>query len=338
MKKYLFLFSLICTLQNGTSQCDIHPFIEDNYKDDAYTLLFREFVGFPDHPNYEIPILDESKIAPYLEKLSAIYEETINNQTIDSLFNYFQIHTNNFFPKNVPFGQSYIWIPEETPWLFQFIDTGISGNPELDNLMATFQFEIISIGIAEPPPIYFIELSSPIPYLNTYALIDNFIAVDGISDAEVGYPTTPLYNYSGPYFEIENEEVRATNIYKTENEFIFSLHTGPCWLSCDIDKAWLVTVSEDCETVSVEILSNKENKISSNISVFPNPSRDKIFINSSNQNIKTLTFYNIYGKTLPITYQTESNSINISTFSTGIYFLKVETLDGKIETKKIIKL
>ena len=337
MKIYILHFFTLFISLTGNTQCSVNPFIEKNYKYDAYTLFFREFIEIPSHPNYDIPIFDESEITPYLEKLSAIYEKSLNNPTIDSLFNYFQIHTNNFFPKNVPFGKIVLLIPEETPWVFQFLDTGISGEPVLDNLISTYQFEIEGYGIVEPPPKYIVDLSSSIPYLNTYALMDDFDAIDGILFSEIGYSDTPLYNYLGPYFEVNNEEVRATNIYNAENEFIFSLHTGPCWTSCEIDKAWIVTVSEDCETVSVEILSNNKNKISPNISVFLNPSRDNIFINSGNQIIKTLTFYNIYGKTLPISYQTESNSINISHFSTGIYFLKVETLDGKIETKKIIK-
>lgn len=334
MKNSLLLIGFLLSYWTGFTQCTVHPLIEENYQEDAYTLLFREFIGDPSHPNYDIPIISTDETVLYLERLSAIYEEAPNNQSIDSLFNYFQIHTNAFFPKIVPFGESIIWIPEETSWLWQFINTGISGNQDLDELMATYQFEIIEVGIVEPPPVHFISLSSPIPYLNTYALIDDFEAVDGIDFAEVGFPEV-LYNYTGTYFEIDGEEVRATNIEQTDNGFIFSLHVGPCWTTCDISKGWNVTVSEDCETITIESLGIEKINLP-RIAVFPNPSGSHIYIESGTFMIKSVKIFDMNGRIISLA-PLGMNRIDISNLSAGSYLFSLETMEGQIVTKHIIK-
>jgi len=112
--------------------------IEDNYIEDAWIMVFRDFINNTDHPNYDIPFIDAPETEPYLEKLTAVYEEFPNNQSVDSLFNIFSIKTNSFFPKIVSFGKLNFWTPESNTWIEDFINTGISGVAELDQLMTTY--------------------------------------------------------------------------------------------------------------------------------------------------------------------------------------------------------
>ena len=98
-------------------------------------MVFRNFVENPNHPDYNVPISDPAKTVPYLEKISAVYELATVNSTADSLFNKFDIHTNQFFPIRVSFGKLILNVPETTSWVFDFIDTGIGVERVDDSLI-----------------------------------------------------------------------------------------------------------------------------------------------------------------------------------------------------------
>lgn len=66
--------------------------------------------------------------------------------------------------------------------------------------------------------------------------------------------------------------------------------------------------------------------------LYPNPVQDVLLIESQ-QSIETVKIYNLQGQ---IVHEVSSNSINVSKFTSGLYFLQV-TIDGKSKTKKFIK-
>jgi len=73
-----------------------------------------------------------------------------------------------------------------------------------------------------------------------------------------------------------------------------------------------------------------------NIKLYPNPCKDKLFINSS-QNIKLIEIFDVSGKKL-ITLKnlnTTYEKLNIKNYKPGIYFLKIFT-DNEITTRRII--
>ncbi len=71
-----------------------------------------------------------------------------------------------------------------------------------------------------------------------------------------------------------------------------------------------------------------------NISVYPNPSTDHLFIQSS-EKIKTIKCSNYIGQTVDANF--ENNYIDISNLSEGIYFLNLITLEGSNIIQKFIK-
>ncbi|MFB6342940.1 family 43 glycosylhydrolase [Saccharicrinis sp. FJH62] len=73
------------------------------------------------------------------------------------------------------------------------------------------------------------------------------------------------------------------------------------------------------------------------IMIYPNPATQKLFITANKKSGVNMAFFNCYGETLiqHIVNQSTS-SLDISGFSNGIYFLKLEWPDGKINTQKII--
>jgi hypothetical protein len=83
-------------------------------------------------------------------------------------------------------------------------------------------------------------------------------------------------------------------------------------------------------------LSNQILKIDGSVSVSPNPTKDILNV-KVNSSIKSIEIYDAQGRIVVSKLLKEkSSSIDISNFSTGIYFLKIKTeFGGKIE--KIIK-
>lgn len=71
------------------------------------------------------------------------------------------------------------------------------------------------------------------------------------------------------------------------------------------------------------------------LSVYPNPSSDMIYFDST-EKIDAIDIYDVRGK-LVMSCLNTSQSINISKLNSGIYFVKV-SLNGKITTRKIIKV
>ncbi|WP_347173070.1 T9SS type A sorting domain-containing protein [Polaribacter uvawellassae] len=81
-------------------------------------------------------------------------------------------------------------------------------------------------------------------------------------------------------------------------------------------------------------LNIKKYKLNEFTNIYPNPVKDNFTISFSNENsLKKAVIYNQQGKKI---LESKNKEINISTFSTGIYFLELETEKGKI-TKKLIK-
>jgi hypothetical protein len=91
-------------------------------------------------------------------------------------------------------------------------------------------------------------------------------------------------------------------------------------------------------------LSIPESKWSNGIFILPNPANQSITINSVSNSIslKSISIIDLNGKTLFSTNSTDSSSgdrfIDISSFATGMYLVKLEAANGQIAVKKLLKL
>lgn len=88
-----------------------------------------------------------------------------------------------------------------------------------------------------------------------------------------------------------------------------------------------VVFSEDCNPLGII-----DNEID-NLSIYPNPVNDKIFIESS-ENIKVIQVYDLLGK---LELETTQKIIELNHLVQGVYILKVIHRDGAIRNFKIIK-
>ena len=81
---------------------------------------------------------------------------------------------------------------------------------------------------------------------------------------------------------------------------------------------------------------NNDNFNSIKFNVLPNPISDNFQIeNNSNITDLTITLTDINGK--KITLESTDNIFNTTTLNPGVYFLRIEDSEGRLEIKKIIK-
>lgn len=65
------------------------------------------------------------------------------------------------------------------------------------------------------------------------------------------------------------------------------------------------------------------------LKVFPNPTSEEIFINVSDQNIYSLSIFDLHGsKTISIIHP--YNKINVRDLKSGLYFIEIITESGVI--------
>jgi subtilisin family serine protease len=74
-------------------------------------------------------------------------------------------------------------------------------------------------------------------------------------------------------------------------------------------------------------VSNK-NKISAKLSYFPNPAEVELFISANANLVKEINIFNTLGELILV--NTNSNSINVSGLSAGIYYFNVRAKDGSL--------
>jgi hypothetical protein len=83
------------------------------------------------------------------------------------------------------------------------------------------------------------------------------------------------------------------------------------------------------ETAIDEVLAKE-------ISIYPNPVRDELKIETGDLQINTIQIVDLTGKVIYHSSQMINNSINVSTLSAGVYLIKVDT-DKGMKTEKFVK-
>lgn len=79
---------------------------------------------------------------------------------------------------------------------------------------------------------------------------------------------------------------------------------------------------------------NNDNFTKNTVSIYPNPVQDLLTINTQDT-LKSVTVFNINGQQMPI--RLNNNTIDVSSFSNGVYMLSVELENGSKEVMKFVK-
>ena len=323
MKKITFLLLLIISGVHSHSQNQINPFIAEKYGLDAKILALRDILSNPLDPDYNNPFLSEERYVPYLEKLSVLYENSFNNPALDSIFKNFEVHVNQEYENPIGFKKIIFTVDNASSWIDNYKNTGISDLAALDNLMREYQLSIYKYFEFPTCSCTYFIVETDFDFLNMNALIKTFEAIPDIANVEVQVADIEMrHNYTGIPYYINSESVISSNILVKGDSFEFKLYSNY--------ESMVVQINDD-----EEVLSSSVNKLE-NISLYPNPALDKIYINGISSEQESIKIYSVQGKLIKEVENT-SSGIDVSYLKTGLYFIHLVSLEGNINTLRFIK-
>ena len=329
------LLLLITVLVSGLSiaQCSVNTFIQDNYELDAKLLALRDILSDPMDPDHFNPFIPEARFTPYLEKLSAIYENPNNEPEIAALFNDFQIHVNQEYNYPIELKTIAFSVDTNVSWVEDFKNTGISGVAELDQLISEYQFNLDNFWELTTCSCTIFFIKTDFDFLNLNAIIGDFNNISDLNSAEIYYDIIGLrFNYTGIPYEINNETVMVADIVISDDIFTFSLYSGDCFAGCLFGISWQVEVSESCE---ITLLSAPENIISE-LSIYPNPVSEILYLQNISSEDYSIKIYSLQGQLIKFN-NFSSEEINVADLTAGIYFIEITTIEGFKEVMRFVK-
>ncbi len=126
--------------------------------------------------------------------------------------------------------------------------------------------------------------------------------------------------------------------YHSDSPWVFGVALGDSSIISNNDN---VTTTFNARKFSITVIEVQNKTLDvgdlalNTIAIFPNPTKDRLTI-KTNAQLKTISVYNIAGNKVYATKLVQNNSINLSTLTSGIYMLKIETSRG-VKFKKLIK-
>lgn len=349
MKKTVFFILFCAFVYHINAQCTIDPFIQQNYDIDAKILALREIRSNVNDADYDNPFVPDARVTPYLEKLSAIYNNPQNLPEIDSLFNEFQFRVNPIYSYSEPvsYKTMIFSVNTDVSWVQTLKDTGVSGVTDLDNLINQYQFSIANFIDLNSSGTTAFLLDTSYDFLNIRALTDDFEAISNINyaEADVGFASDPIgINYTGiPYniilpvlpFGTQSYSVGVCDIIvDTNGIYQFWLYGGDCFAGCQASEIRYVSISSDCNTVNfARTLSNEEFQLA-DIAVYPNPASNTLNIQGID-NIQMIEIHSITGQKVQASVL--DSQIDVSALESGIYFLKLTDDQNRSAIQKFIK-
>lgn len=124
-----------------------------------------------------------------------------------------------------------------------------------------------------------------------------------------------------------NDITETSFAYTTNESGLFEIYLSTSCSTGPSNQSYIAVEIIDDDT-SIEEYENKFN-------IYPNPVNDRLVIDTE-ENVRTVNIYNILGVAVYSTNNFAQNEINVSDLSEGIYFISIETDNGKI-VKKFIK-
>lgn len=166
--------------------------------------------------------------------------------------------------------------------------------------------------------------------------------------------TTGRYNYSFVVYNKGNEEVTLDNFSLSDTSLYFDSNfpssidilpgeTKAIHVSYNSANNYAATLEFDTDisgqgTQIIPVISGPtvglNDPFNVQVGVYPNPVHDILYLDLNENLIQKVEAYNMLGQVFELA---NSNKLNMSTLSSGVYYLKVETLDGKVLTGKVIK-
>jgi hypothetical protein len=328
MKKFiLILISFAFTLseaQTVLSYCNAPDSVIKKYKKDADGLSVNRVIFKITSPYTDSVVIDPSLKASYLKALLAVYNATALPAR-DTVVSFLKIH--RFLDQ---LNQLYIQADTNYFWMQNLRNNIIpTGKSSLDSLMTKYYLQktgYISYGNLFS---YAMVVFKTDTNYNMFALANNF--------------NNLLSANSSPDFLSGDGSTITDSINPNFIQLTYKYGWGDCMAGCINKRYWKFRIYNDC---SVEYLGSygtpfhyvgiKQLSISDKeIKIYPNPTTNKLFIEAIDLNKIVIT--NCLGQTVLVLNDPSSKQeIDLSSFTSGVYFLTVE-VDSRKKVFKIIK-
>lgn len=211
-------------------------------------------------------------------------------------------------------------------------------------------FTFLSISITAVQAQSFILSAYPYTYSNNTLYVDVKCSIESSSDicdkikvyglgvSSMGslstvnlYYYVPTATHSVPTNCIVSDTIAISPVSSVIKQVDLYLHKVTVWDSATIDTAYLYSVMPMFLPLTIS-----KSKVQSDISLYPNPAENMFFIEGLSK-ATTITIYDIFGKEV---YHIEdavgSLPVNISSFSSGMYLVVLNS-SGYIEKRTLIK-
>lgn len=323
-KKIILNFGVLILITSALSgqDCEIVPFVLDNYYKDAELLAIKEIQTTDNHEYKDsvfVPIVLKNK---YLKIISSIYNYEGATYK-DSIFTNYNIHVLD--------QDQIIWIKTDTTqqWVKNLkSDSTKSGDSIVDTILSRYSLKL-DFSRKE-------NLSLKSEYnINYLPLVSEFSKITGILEAQ----TTDRLVLILPT-GCEDKLPDDIELLNDNSTIRFVRAMDACPETCFTNKFWEFTIKNDCNIDNVLSYCNNHTGLDQkqkfdNFNIYPNPFSKTITISNYNliDNIK------IYDLTGSIIYQgnLETDIINLENLAKGIYFIELRTTNNS-ETKQIVKL
>ena len=152
-------------------------------------------------------------------------------------------------------------------------------------------------------------------------------------------------NFSSIPFQVCPDEQELMDIEEFfQNEFFFdvfmvSWHEPFTYaFSTTTNKIYLdITNNEGSVATFYDNFLNQDNFLKQNLFLYPNPVKDRLFIESPNMALEKVNIYDLSGKMVFEQNDISNDNLDVSHLQSGVYILKIETSVGVVQRKLVKK-
>lgn len=126
----------------------------------------------------------------------------------------------------------------------------------------------------------------------------------------------------------------------TNDDLNYTFNYEKNWSSFGVDnknEVYLAAFTSG-EIYKLQLILNDEGTVNLKPILYPNPSKNEVFIESQNNILKHVKLFDMFGKTLIFRKNINHRKTRIEThnLTSGIYILEIETIQGNIGRKKLL--
>ncbi len=217
---------------------------------------------------------------------------------------------------------------------FSFQGFGQGPDPEL--FRTWYLRFVLSTDLNDP-----YEVSEISPAINPFITISEDLSFSGEGACNT---------FTGVYEYFDENTLSAINSFNETNEdcgsqahnsfetHFFSFIANEFWYEITQESDGLTLTASNMlmgYAIFKEFPLSTSEFIINDITIYPNPVSDKLFISSENTVIEKISVYSLTGRKVAEVVD-ETNSIDVSNLSKGIYFIEISSTEGKT-VKKFIK-